>query len=110
MDSTKKCRFTGDELAVLDNYRDSWKNATRPKRTEIAGKAWEEIKQLNNKFVNDEPGKKLKKKVCLGFIGINFYEPHCFCDRGYKLGFISTVENENQRRNSNFPKGGTAAW
>lgn len=63
-----KWTFNADENSVLNHYLESWRNGGRPKRVEIGGKAWEEIKNLNNSFPGDEKRKKEKKKVVVCYI------------------------------------------
>lgn len=61
----RKWTFSGGELNVLDHYLESWRNGDRPKRVEVGGKAWEEIKNLNDSFPGGEKGRKEKKKVTI---------------------------------------------
>lgn len=69
MNKTKtKNPFTADEYAVLEHHRESWRDASQEGRKEIALKAWDEIKELNNDFPNEDSRKRKLKKVCTLFL------------------------------------------
>ena len=96
----RKWTFTGEALNILDHYLEGWRNGDRPKRVEVGGKAWEEVKNLNGSLTKNEKSKREKRKVSI-------YSPPIYFYRRSKSGSMYMAGNVYRRKSSNTAKDGT---